>query len=38
MRVGVPHYATGAHNPKAAMALLRNLEHLTGVPTGTQAR
>ena len=34
MRVGVPHYATGAHNPKAAMALLRNLEHLTGVPTG----
>jgi proteasome assembly chaperone (PAC2) family protein len=34
MRVGVPHYATGAHNPKAAMALLRNLEHVTGVPTG----
>jgi proteasome assembly chaperone (PAC2) family protein len=34
MRVGVPHYATGAHNPKAAMALLRHLEHVTGVPTG----
>jgi proteasome assembly chaperone (PAC2) family protein len=34
MRVGVPHYATGAHNPKAAMALLRNLEHVTGIPTG----
>ena len=34
MRVGVPHYATGTHNPKAAMALLRNLEHVTGVPTG----
>ena len=34
MRVGVPHYATGADNPKAAMALLRNLEHVTGVPTG----
>lgn len=33
MRVGVPHYATGAYNPKAAMALLRNLEHVTGVPT-----
>jgi proteasome assembly chaperone (PAC2) family protein len=34
MRVGVPHYATGAHNPKAAMALLLHLEHVTGVPTG----
>ena len=34
MRVGVPHYATGAHNPKAAMALLRNLEHVTGISTG----
>ncbi|HXY94687.1 MAG TPA: PAC2 family protein [Acidimicrobiia bacterium] len=34
MRVGVPHYATGAHNPKATMALLRHLEHVTGVPTG----
>ncbi len=35
MQVGVPHYATGASNPKAAMALLRNLEHITGVPTGS---
>ena len=34
MRVSVPHYATGAHNPKATMALLRHLEHVTGVPTG----
>lgn len=34
MRVGVPHYAAGANNPKAAMALLRHLEHVTGVPTG----
>jgi proteasome assembly chaperone (PAC2) family protein len=37
MRVGVPHYATGAHNPKAAMALLRNLEHVTGFPTAHAA-
>jgi hypothetical protein len=34
MRVSVPHYAVGAHNPKATMALLRHLEHVTGVPTG----
>jgi proteasome assembly chaperone (PAC2) family protein len=34
MRVGVPHYAAGAYNPKAAMALLQHLEHVTGVPTG----
>ena len=34
MQVGVPHYAAGAPNPKAAMALLRNLEHVTGIPTG----
>ncbi|HEY7106846.1 MAG TPA: PAC2 family protein [Acidimicrobiia bacterium] len=33
MRVGVPHYAAGAYNPKAAMTLLRHLEHVTGVPT-----
>jgi proteasome assembly chaperone (PAC2) family protein len=33
MRVGVPHYAAGTYNPKAAMALLRHLEHVTGVPT-----
>jgi proteasome assembly chaperone (PAC2) family protein len=37
MRVGVPHYAMGVHNPKAAMALLRHLEHVTGVPTGHAA-
>ena len=35
MQVGVPHYATGASNPKASMALLRNLEHVTGVATGS---
>jgi proteasome assembly chaperone (PAC2) family protein len=34
MQVGVPFYATGATNWKAAAALLRNLEHVTGVPTG----
>lgn len=34
MQVGVPYYATGASNWKAAAALLRNLEHVTGVPTG----
>ena len=33
MRVGVPHYAMGDHDPKATMALLRHLEHVTGVPT-----
>jgi len=33
MRVGVPHYAMGTHNPKATMTLLRHLEHVTGVPT-----
>ena len=33
MRVGVPHYAMGEHDPKAAMALLRHLEHVTGVAT-----
>ena len=33
MRVGVPHYAAGTYNPKAAMALLGHLEHVTGVPT-----
>ncbi len=37
MQVGVPHYASGAPNPKAAMALLRNLEHVTGIPTGHAA-
>jgi proteasome assembly chaperone (PAC2) family protein len=34
MQVGVPYYATGAQNWKAAAALLRNLEHVTGIPTG----
>jgi hypothetical protein len=34
MQVGVPYYATGAQNWKAATALLRNLEHVTGIPTG----
>ena len=37
MQVGVPHYAAGTPNPKAAMALLRNLEHVTGIPTGHTA-
>jgi predicted ATP-grasp superfamily ATP-dependent carboligase len=37
MQVSVPHYASGAPNPKAAMALLRNLEHVTGIPTGHSA-
>lgn len=37
MQVGVPHYAVGAPNPKAAMALLRNLEHVTGIATGHSA-
>ncbi|MET0921439.1 MAG: PAC2 family protein [Acidimicrobiia bacterium] len=37
MQVGVPHYATGSSNPKASLALLRNLEHLTGVATGSAA-
>lgn len=36
MQVGVPFYATGATNWKAAAALLGNLEHVTGVPTGAQ--
>lgn len=34
MRVGVPHYAIGDHDPKATMALLRHLEHVTGVASG----
>jgi predicted ATP-grasp superfamily ATP-dependent carboligase len=33
MRVGVPHYAMTERNPKATMALLRHLEHVTGVVT-----
>jgi predicted ATP-grasp superfamily ATP-dependent carboligase len=34
MQVGVPYYAAGARNWKASAALLRNLEHVTGIPTG----
>src|SRR5205823_4536374 len=34
MRVGVPHYASGDSDPKGAMALLRHLEHVTGIATG----
>jgi predicted ATP-grasp superfamily ATP-dependent carboligase len=34
MQVGVPYYAAGTHNWKASAALLRNLEHVTGIPTG----
>jgi proteasome assembly chaperone (PAC2) family protein len=34
MRVGVPHYAMGDSDPKATMALLRHVEHVTGLPTG----
>ena len=34
MQVGVPYYAAGAQNWKAATALLRNLEHVTGISTG----
>ena len=37
MQVGVPYYAAGAQNWKAAAALLRNLEHVTGIPTGHRA-
>ncbi|MFI5052941.1 MAG: PAC2 family protein [Acidimicrobiia bacterium] len=36
-QVGVPHYASGAPNAKASMALLQYLEHVTGVPTGHAA-
>jgi proteasome assembly chaperone (PAC2) family protein len=37
MQVGVPHYASAMPNPKASMALLRFLEHVTGIPTGHAA-
>jgi proteasome assembly chaperone (PAC2) family protein len=33
MRVGAPHYAMNDRNPQSIMALLRHLEHVTGVPT-----
>jgi proteasome assembly chaperone (PAC2) family protein len=34
MRVGVPHYATSEPNPKGIMALLRHVEHVTGIANG----
>jgi len=34
LRVEVPHYVPGAPNPKATRALLRRLQHTTGVATG----
>jgi proteasome assembly chaperone (PAC2) family protein len=34
LRVEVPHYVPGAPNPKATQALLRRLEHTTGISTG----
>jgi predicted ATP-grasp superfamily ATP-dependent carboligase len=37
MQVGVPYYATGAPNWKAAAALLQNVEHVTGIATGHAA-
>ncbi len=33
LRVAVPHYVANSPNPKATLALLRHLEHVTGVPT-----
>jgi len=34
LRVGVPHYLGNAQHPKSSAALLRQLEHVLGVPTG----
>lgn len=34
LRVGVPHYLSNAQHPKSSAALLRQLEHVLGVPTG----
>ena len=34
LRVAVPHYVPGPPNPKATRALLRRLQHTTGVVTG----
>lgn len=34
LRVPVPHYAAGTEHPLSTQALLRHLEHVTGVPTG----
>lgn len=33
LRVAVPHYVAASPNPKATLALLQHLEHVTGVPT-----
>jgi hypothetical protein len=33
LRVPVPHYAAGTEHPRSTQALLRHLEHVTGVPT-----
>lgn len=33
LRVAVPHYVASTPNPKATLALLQHLEHVTGVPT-----
>ena len=33
LRVGVPHYLGNAQHPQASAALLRQLEHVLGVPT-----
>jgi len=33
LRVGVPHYLLNGQHPKSSAALLRNLEHVLGVPT-----
>ena len=37
LRVSVPHYVASSPNPKATLALLRHLEHVTGVPTAHAA-
>ena len=34
LRVAVPHYVSGAPNPKGARALLERFERVTGLPTG----
>lgn len=33
LRVGVPHYLANAQHPQSSAALLRQLEHVLGVPT-----
>lgn len=37
LRVPVPHYLVGASHPKCSAALLRQLEHVLGLPTGHDA-